>query len=591
MSKCFCHFNGYEVKDATARAANKQNEEAISVERERISQLSTLQDGSTTGDAELMDARIGFDGVTHANLGAALRNQAKYLDDKLRLEAASGNLLHTITPENGYYYEYASGVKAVNDTYMAYPFVKVEPSTLYAIGVNSGTHIAYFDRYKNHISGEATDGNVITTPERCEYLCFSCAKTLRTTTILQKLDRNERLPSGKKIAHEQIPDLSVDDIKGMNGVIRKIAGENMLDFDCGAQNYYIEYNMNFYNPVDGYTAMIINAEPLTKYSGIGCGDNVHIAYLNGNMDNVGGEVVNHAFTITTPENCEFIAISVKTAQKESAAFCEGETAAYSAHGSGGIYRVNTRRILEVGSGKEYATITAAVNAAMDGDTVLVYPGTYTESVKCIYKTITIEGVSKRKCILTYPNGDYSNPPLEMASGVLKNMTVEATYQAKIDGAVDKAYAMHTDNGALTNNAFYVENVDFVNADNQTIGIGLKGNCYLEFVNCSFICQADDNAFYCHDNATGAAINQRLIVNGCTFVNNGASETIRMQTQDEAGSNVLVTWQRNIVRNTGSGDLIKMVHYTQAVSGDGWMGATGWMITPESAMNTLADLNA
>src|SRR3990167_10067719 len=36
--------------------------------------------------------------------------------------------------------------------------------------------------------------------------------------------------------------------------------------------------------------------------------------------------------------------------------------------------------LEVGVGRAYSTIQAAVNAAQAGDTVLVYPGTYNESV-------------------------------------------------------------------------------------------------------------------------------------------------------------------------------------------------------------------
>src|SRR3990172_12037091 len=36
--------------------------------------------------------------------------------------------------------------------------------------------------------------------------------------------------------------------------------------------------------------------------------------------------------------------------------------------------------LEVGAGYPYTTIQVAVNAAVAGDTVLVYPGTYNESV-------------------------------------------------------------------------------------------------------------------------------------------------------------------------------------------------------------------
>src|SRR3989338_9838129 len=36
--------------------------------------------------------------------------------------------------------------------------------------------------------------------------------------------------------------------------------------------------------------------------------------------------------------------------------------------------------LEVGAGRTYSTIQAAVNVSQAGDTVLVYPGTYNESV-------------------------------------------------------------------------------------------------------------------------------------------------------------------------------------------------------------------
>lgn len=57
----------------TSSVNNLQNQ--IDVERARIDQFTELTEGSTTGDAEMADGRVGYDGITYQNIGNAIRSQ------------------------------------------------------------------------------------------------------------------------------------------------------------------------------------------------------------------------------------------------------------------------------------------------------------------------------------------------------------------------------------------------------------------------------------------------------------------------------------------------------------------------------------
>lgn len=67
-----------------ADAIEKSERQAeIAVERNRIDNFTSLQQGSTTGDAELMDIRVGFNGKIHNNAGDAVREQVTGLKNEL----------------------------------------------------------------------------------------------------------------------------------------------------------------------------------------------------------------------------------------------------------------------------------------------------------------------------------------------------------------------------------------------------------------------------------------------------------------------------------------------------------------------------
>lgn len=76
----------------------KTTGDAIAAERARIDNLATLEEGSTTGDAELQDIRVGYDGKQYANAGEAVRGQV----GQLSAENVYDAVLHGSAVASGY---------------------------------------------------------------------------------------------------------------------------------------------------------------------------------------------------------------------------------------------------------------------------------------------------------------------------------------------------------------------------------------------------------------------------------------------------------------------------------------------------------
>lgn len=77
-------FNQQITAEATARTNTDASlNSAIATERARINNLTKLGEGSTTGDAELQDIRIGADGKTYETAGDAVREQVGALKEEL----------------------------------------------------------------------------------------------------------------------------------------------------------------------------------------------------------------------------------------------------------------------------------------------------------------------------------------------------------------------------------------------------------------------------------------------------------------------------------------------------------------------------
>lgn len=75
---------------ASIAAEKSERIAEISVERARIDSFLSLPDGSTTGDAELVDIRIGSNGTTYDSAGEAVRGQIRSLSEDI--DARTGAL-------------------------------------------------------------------------------------------------------------------------------------------------------------------------------------------------------------------------------------------------------------------------------------------------------------------------------------------------------------------------------------------------------------------------------------------------------------------------------------------------------------------
>lgn len=255
--------------------------------------------------------------------------------------------------------------------------------------------------------------------------------------------------------------------------------------------------------------------------------------------------------------------------------------------------VDSKNVLLVGEGRSYKSVQAAVEKAADGSVIVVFPGKYTQPVRASNKTLYIIGVDRTECVITHPNGNYFFPPIEMGSGMLANLTVYATAQELAKNAIAKAYAIHIDYDSSTNAMLDIVDVDFLNDDYQVAGIGLREGFTLRFRNCLFECKADQNAFFCHDDATReGSVRQRLIVENCRFINNGATRsTILMQSAEAKGSEILCQWSDNTVENRENGDLFSVSYWKPKVPAVvGWQEMSFWKNSEDSGGNTLHVLN-
>lgn len=165
--------------DATEKLERKAE---IDVERKRIDNLAKLPTGSTTGDAELTDIRVGADGTTYDTAGEAVRQQVGSLKEDI-FNLAYG------TSENVFHISGDGWINNTNgefNTTYGYKYKKYYTSNIRTININKAdiqgsivSIVNFFDKSGIYLKHELdgldelkTYNNVIIPVPKNAYYCY-----------------------------------------------------------------------------------------------------------------------------------------------------------------------------------------------------------------------------------------------------------------------------------------------------------------------------------------------------------------------------------------------------------------------------------
>ena len=164
------------IDETNVKLSTKASNADLAAERSRIDTIVALPEGSTAGDAELQDIRVGIDGEIYESAGTAVREQIK---DRTRFVEKVTQYLSEAARKNGYFYareaNYADNYSA-KEGVSIYTKINIKKGVTYyfsnvygyfcRIVYENGTKANFSDATKTAVSGTfkaADDGYVLIT--------------------------------------------------------------------------------------------------------------------------------------------------------------------------------------------------------------------------------------------------------------------------------------------------------------------------------------------------------------------------------------------------------------------------------------------
>ena len=235
-----------------------------------------------------------------------------------------------------------------------------------------------------------------------------------------------------------------------------------------------------------------------------------------------------------------------------------------------IQKENTQYIIDPNGAGDFLTIQEGVDHASDGDTLLLFPGIYTEPVRVMNKELNIIGVSKDLCILKYDTISYREAPLTIAAGNVSNITIYGIKSNVVPEALTEeeiaqinaelvgdswdrqknyaGYAVHVDQNYLYGRSLSFDNCRIVSENSHCAGIGSRGRSTISFENCELVSLGSGSCLYLHDPTSPEVSGETsLILRNCQMTSYLCPYVMTLQSLLPEHDTTKLTFQNTQIR--------------------------------------------
>lgn len=309
-------------------------------------------------------------------------------------------------------------------------------------------------------------------------------------------------------------------------------------------------------------------------------EEIHLVFYDKEKQYIGGKAsasIEGSF-LELPPDCQYITVSMRLDALENSFLVQESK--------------EQGNVIFVGEGRRYSSVKKAVEQISEEGIVIIFPGVYKGNIKGWGKRIVLFGMDKDTCIIENTSSSYYAPPLEIAAGIVKNLTIRAVGTPSADASKAGAYAVHVEDNILYNNTLRFENCELYSDFNSAVGMGMRGGCDVRFTGVHMT--GLENGLFCHDGvyAKYAGVQNLSLIN-CVIEGMKGENAVRIDSQGTPGSQVNVLFVNNILVNKRAKNVDNLLH-TQNNGGKGteenWQKLKQFYLDERSTQNNVDALN-